>query len=121
LLVVEESGDTMKVVSVGRVAAAAIGEVRRAAPRAPTHRWVLRGVEGSAVAEGAVTSRRTRHLPPDPRVGQPAVVAEVDRHAFIVRAPWPAAGEWIEIAAWESPGRRVDWDGSRAAPARVTP
>ena len=64
-----------------------------------THRWRLVSRDGQTLAAGDVVVHSVLEAPPNPQKGAPAAHAVPETFAFVVKAPHPAPGEALEIAA----------------------
>ncbi len=64
-----------------------------------THRWRLVDRDGETLASGDIVVHSVLEAPPNPQKGAPAAHAVPETFAFVVKAPHPAPGEALEIAA----------------------
>lgn len=110
VLVVEAKGGGLDVRSATAVAKRDLGVAAtfNGAGR-PTHRWILRGADGEERASGPIAARRDVHVPENRSEGAPAAHAVRASSAFVVRAPYPAEGERIEIVSAVNPAEKTEW------------
>lgn len=110
VLVVEAKGGVLDVLSATRVAKRDLGVAAtfNGAGR-PTHRWILRGTDGEERASGPIAVRRGVHVPENRSEGAPAAHADRASSAFVVRAPFPAEGERIEVVSTVNAAEKTEW------------
>jgi hypothetical protein len=110
VLVVEQSPSFLRVVSSARRPRAAFGpSADWNGTGTPTHRWVLRGAHGEALASGDIVARSTLEAPPNPAQGAPAANVPQTTFSFMAKVPQPAPGEAIEISAAGSSALVARW------------
>jgi hypothetical protein len=99
VLVVEQHGNDLKVMSSSKVTAKSLG---KAAKERGNGRyvvgWSLRAKTGEVVDAGEIAVSSDVHVPPDPRTGAPAAHVEQPPSAFTLRIPWPEPGESLEMS-----------------------
>lgn len=108
VLVVEESAAGLKVLSAKRVAFERLGASARFNGKGrATHRYRLVDSAAKVLDEGDVAARPDVHVPAGP--AGPAAHAELPTTVFTVRAPYPAAGEHIEVVSANDQTVMVRW------------
>lgn len=108
VLVLEQGGGSLRVLSAQRVPRERLGASARFNGKGRvTHRYRLVGAAGESLDEGDVAARTEAHVPPGP--AGPAAHVPLPTFAFTVRAPQPADGEHLEIVSVDDKSVMVTW------------